>query len=202
MLKKIIILPAFFFLVHVGYIGCCKCADAGDGDYGKSTFLRINLIDTKTRNFIQTNGVSTADTIILEPQFTYECVAKNKNPFAGFVNIAYAFRCDCFECGYKGLKNKVTALEITSDSAYNGYLPGQNLAPLFKVQSRYGNRNIFITIDSAINEFNKESGAALSGFEFYISTKPTGPKGHFFTMKYRFTDNSIIQSSSNRFFWN
>ncbi len=203
MKKKILILPALFIFIHIGYISCCKCAKAGDGDYTTPLFLQLILFDTKTQTGINVGSSTLADSLVLHPNFTYNCTVQIKNPFAGIVNAAYAFRCDCLTCGDKGLKSKVNKLEITSDSIYNGFGVGQNLASLFRVKNKYSsNSNFFITTDSAIKLFNLEGYGSLSGFEYYINTKPTTAKGHNFTMKYHFADGSFIEKATGRFFWN
>ena len=135
MVKKVIILPFSFLLIHFGYIACipCKCETV------RAKYFRVENIIVwpyANSNMITDPTVPLrTDTISLRYEFSIGCVAYQKNPFTELLNTAYA--CSCNECGYEGTKSKIRTFEITSDSVYNGAPANTSLNNVFKIKRWY-----------------------------------------------------------------
>ena len=189
--KKIIILPAFFLLTHILYIGCCKCEDSN------KAFYNINSLTVQTRGsgnaIIDTGIVTNVDSLFLNYNFDFRCMASHKNPLSFLVSSTYA--CKCNECGYSGLKTKLVNLEVTSDSIYNGIAPNTSLNSLFQVHY-FGNS--FISLDSIITLMNT---SRVYSTRLFTTTKPGNSQGHKFKLKMVFTDGRELSVSSKTIYW-
>ena len=189
--KKIIILPAFFLLTHIIYIGCCKCEDSN------KAFYVINNLTVQTRGsgnaIIDTGTVTNVDSVFLNYNFDLNCTAVHKDPFSFLVNSTYA--CKCNECGLSGLKTKLAGIDITSDSVYNGIAPNTSLNSLFQVY--YYNNNP-VSLDSLITLMN--TGRVYST-RLFTTTKPGNSQGHKFKLKMVFTDGRELTVFSKTIYW-
>ena len=126
-LKKIIILPIGFVLVHVLYIGCCKCVE---GNFFREVSSIRALHYSKLPN-TSVDTVYVADTLFTTVQLNYNYISK-ANPFGSLVNAAYATSCHCPGFNDSGYKYRVDSIVITSRTIFNGAVPGTNLASSFK----------------------------------------------------------------------
>ena len=189
--KKIIILPALFLLTHILYIGCCKCEDSN------KAFYNINSLTVQPRGsgnaIIDTGTVTNVDSVFLNYNFDFRCTASHIDPFSFLVSSTYA--CKCNECGLGGLKIKLTSIEITSDSLYNGIAPNTSLNSFFQVHY-YGNS--FISIDSIITLMNT---SRVYSTRLFTTTKPGNNQGHKFNLKMVFTDGRELTISSRTIYW-
>ena len=196
MIKKIIILPLLFLLIHFLYIACiCKCPDI------KEKYYKVNSIAVQpygNNNSMIDSGLTTTDTITLRYQFTVDCLVKHENPIAGFLNETYA--CRCGGCGEKGLKSKVRTLMITSDSVYNGIPANTSLNNIFKIGSwNYFDMYSNTTLDTVKTLVN--NGYGLVGLSLFSVVKPIDAKGHRFTLTLITEDNETKAASTKRIFW-
>lgn len=136
-MKKIIILPLGFLLVHALYIGCCKCIE---GDYFRelTSFKAIHFSKTVTGSL---DTAYVTDTLFTSLHMNYNLVARAEpNPFNQLVNAAYATSCHCGGFGDKGYKYPVDSIVIKSDKTFNGAAAGTNLVSFFKGQSTQCNQ--------------------------------------------------------------
>lgn len=128
-MKKIIILPLGFILVHILYIGCCKCIE-GSFFRELSSFRAIHYGSTPTGSF---DTAFVKDSLFTTFHLNYNLIARSEpNPFNQLVNAAYATSCHCGAYGDNGFKYRMDSLVIKSDKLFNGALAGTNLTPLFK----------------------------------------------------------------------
>ena len=149
-------------------------------------------------NSIIDSGLTTTDTITLKYQFTIDCLAKYKNSFAGFLNEMSA--CSCGGCGERGLKAKVSTLEITSDSVYNGIPANTSLNNIFKIKSwnhfdMYSNKTLD-TVKTLVND-----GHGLHHLSLFSVVKPIDAKGHRFTLTLITEDNETKRATTKQIFW-
>ena len=190
--KKIIILPALFFLSNFLYISCCKCIDAKDHFY---EILNMSVRTHGSGNAIIDTGVGThVDSVYHTYSMGFNCVASQKNPLSFLVNESLA--CKCVECGSQGLKSKIISLEISSDSIYNSIPANQSLNSFFYVAFN----NATINLDSLKNLVN-DGRNKLYGLQIFTKTKPDNNKGHVFTLKIIFADGRQVMSSTRRIYW-
>ncbi len=128
-LKKILILPVGFILLHTLYIGCCKCVDGSF--YKDITSLGAN--ENGDRRFFSKDSVIVIDTLFASLNINFNWVTQNKpNPFAGFINAAYATSCKCNTTNDLGFKYKIDSLVITSNTTFKGVPSGNDISSLFK----------------------------------------------------------------------
>lgn len=131
-LKKIIILPVGFVLVHVLYIGCCKCIE---GDFFRQ-LSSVRALHTSRTNSTSIDTVLVTDTLFTNFQLNYNLVTRAQpNPFNQLVSSAYATSCHCAAYGDKGYKYPIDSIVIKSDRSFNGVAPGVNLVSFFKGMS-------------------------------------------------------------------
>lgn len=128
-MKKVIILPLGFVLVHILYIGCCKCVE---GDYFRElSSLRAFHYGKLTSSNLDT--VLVTDSLFTSFQLNFNLITKTKpNPFNQLVNAAYATSCHCAAYGDRGYKYPIDSIVIKSDKTFNGLAPGNNLVSFFK----------------------------------------------------------------------
>ncbi|MEO7523773.1 MAG: hypothetical protein ABIT58_06740 [Ferruginibacter sp.] len=191
--RKIIILPAFFVLSNLIYIGCCKCPDSGNN------FFEISnpLVEVYGDNHavIDDGMVTHVDTVFLQYSFDNKCVAMQKKPFLFLVNEVSA--CKCNECGFSGPKSKISSISITSDSIYNGLAANSLLNIFFKVQFTSDTN---VSIDSLKNFVNAGHNR-FSAVRMFTTTKPANDKSQAFSLKINFEDGTALATTSNRIFW-
>jgi hypothetical protein len=128
-MKKLIILPLGFVLIHVLYIGCCKCIE---GDYFRelSSFRAVHYGSIPSANF---DTAFVKDTLFTNFNLNYNLITNARpNPFNQLVNAAYATSCNCNPYGDKGFKYPLDSIAIKSDKIFNGAAAGTNLVSLFK----------------------------------------------------------------------
>ena len=196
MIKKIIIIPFVFLLIHFLYIACvCNCPDI------KEKYYKVTDITVKSfadDNVVIDSGIVTTDTITLKYDFVRDCLVYHENPFSAFVNTTLA--CKCGGCGGKGIKSKIKTLEITSDSVYNGIPANTSLNNIFKVKSwNYFNLYDNKTLDTVKTFINDRYGFEL--LSLFSIVKPLDAKGHRFTLKLVTEDNVIKTATTKQIFW-
>lgn len=196
MIKKFIIIPLVFLLIHFLYIACiCKCPDIKE-KYYKVTGIAVRSYGNN--NTVIDSGSTTTDTITLQYDFTRDCLVYHKNPFAELVNQSYA--CSCEGCGDHGLKSGIKTLEITSDSVYNGIPPNNSLNSIFKIKSwNYFNIYDNKTLDTVRTHIN--NGYGFDRISLFSIVKPLDAKGHRFTFKIITEDNETKTATTKQIFW-
>ena len=193
--RKIVILPALFVVSHVIYIGCCKCPEVSEAYY---EVLDANVRPLGSGNKPIDNGVvATVDTVYLNYSFNNKCVARKVTDFPFLVNAAYA--CSCDGCGTKGLKNKLTSFQISSDTIYNGIPANQSLNALFKVKRSYY-LNEDYSIDSLVKAVNI-GYAQLSELSLFTKTKPANNAAHKLRLTIAFVNGSTASVATNSIRW-
>ena len=198
-MKKILILPVAFLLTNIMYIACtiCHCEKINNHYY---EVVNISVKPIGSEYTSVDNGIPVyVDTIYLDYFMNTNCVASNKNNFSFLINTANA--CSCESCGDKGLKSKITSLEISSDNIYNGIPVNTSLNSLFKTYNKY---NIYsystITIDSMITLLNIDQ-RGISDLNLYTTTKPGNTLGHKINFKATFVNGGIFSSKTKAIYW-
>lgn len=193
-IKKILILPIGFLCTNILYISCCKCVDSNDH------FYEVRNVTVKPLGsggaIIDTGIPVTADTVFLNYFLGVNCVAAAKTDLSFLVNGAYA--CKCRECGDRGLKYKLLAVNITSDNVFNGVAANAPLNAFFKVKGDYVNPDF--PLDSLLPAINTENG-----FRFYFSvftkTKSGNTAGHKFKLNMSYANNTAVTAVTNAIVW-
>jgi hypothetical protein len=193
-LKKILILPIGFILIHAFYIGCCKCIQ---GPFHKEiTSLRVSEYGDK--NFYSKDSVKVIDTLFSIIDIRYNLVAQNNaNPFTGFVNAAYATSCNCGSYEDLGFKYKIDSLVITSNNVFKGEAIGKNIAKYFTcVYADYvNNTTTNITIPQLIDSININK--KNYGISIFTTVAGTTNKIQRFTYKL-FTSGTSFEASDTK----
>jgi hypothetical protein len=198
-LKKILILPVAFLVTNIMYIACtnCQCEKTSNHYY---EVVNISVKPVGSKYSPVDNGIPVyVDTIYLDYFINTNCIASHKNNFSFLVNTASA--CSCETCGDKGLKSKITSLEISSDNIYKGIPANTSLNSLFK---RYDKYNIYgasiITIDSMIALLNINQ-RRISDFNLYTTAKPGNTLGHQINFKTTFLNGNTFSSKTKAIYW-
>lgn len=180
-LKKILILPVGFILIHILYIGCCKCLE---GNYHREISL-LRVYELSHSNLDNQDTVKVIDTLFSTLTVNYTLVAKNKaNPFSQLVNAAYATKCNCGNFSDSGFKYKVDSIVISSTDVFKGIPAGQNINNYFT--AGYNNYTATGTTVSYINMSQLvDSINAHRRYDNYnLFTKPGGMSGKTHRLKY------------------
>lgn len=195
MIKKLIILPLCFLLIHFLYITCvCNCPDIKD----KYFSVKNIAVQALGSNNAIIDSVTTTDTISLSYDFFLDCVAFQKNPFNALVNSLYA--CSCKGCGDYGIKSKIMKFEITSDSVYNGIPANTSLNNVFRVkQWNYFTAFDRKTLDTVKTYVN--NGYPLASVKLFSTIKPLDARGHRFTLTLITENNEMKTVTAKRIFW-
>jgi len=155
-LKKILILPVGFILIHILYIGCCKCIE---GNFHRE-ISSLRALEYGHSGFSTKDTIKVIDTLFTTIQFNYNLVGKNTNPMAQLVNSAYATRCNCENYSDSGYKYKIDSLVITSSDNFKGVTAGQDISSFFKAAQPIfitgGGTVNFITIPQLIDSMNTQ----------------------------------------------
>jgi hypothetical protein len=197
-LKKVLILPVAFLLTNIMYIACCDCKPTN-----KIFYEAINLLVKPygSNSIVVDNGTPVnMDSLYLDGMFYTNCVVSNKNNFSFLINTANACKCSG-NCGYKGLKSKLTSVEITSDNIYKGIPANTSLNIFFKTYDKYNPpTGIYLSIDSMVTLINLNQ-RELSSLNFYTTTKPGNTLGHQINFKATFANGSIFSSKTKAIYW-
>ena len=196
-LKKILILPVGFLLTNMMYIACCDCKPINKFFY---EVINVAVSPSGSGKAIVDNGTPvTVDSLYLDYLFYTNCIAVQKNNFSFLVNTASA--CSCIGCGEKGLKSKVTSIEITSDNMYNGIAANNSLNNIFKTYNKYNiYNNNSVSIDSMITLINVNQ-ESMSDFNLFTITKPGNTSPHQFTLKAVFVNGKIFTTKTKPIIW-
>lgn len=195
MLKKLLILPVGFLFTTFFYIACCKCVDVKELYY---EFTNVTVKPLGSGGQIIDNGIAiTVDTVYLNYSYVPNCVARQKNNFSFLVNSAYA--CSCNGCGDRGLKNKLNAVDITSDHVFNGIAANSPLNSFFKAQNDFYSNNSY-GMDSLLTTLNTDA-IYRSRFSLFTKIKPGNTAGHKFKLTMRFANNTIAEVTTNPIIW-
>jgi hypothetical protein len=128
--KKIFILPILFILSNVLYIGCCKCDKKAVYPFFDITKVFVSVKGSNNA-IVDTGQIANVDSIYINSDFYRDCVAKKAHLLSFLGNEAMALSCNCEICGVSGLKNKIEAINITSDSIYNNIAANTSLNIFF-----------------------------------------------------------------------
>ena len=201
-MKKIIILPASFFLIHILYIGCCKCVES----LGGKPYRNITAITAReygnARKFSR-DTVYVKDSLTVSVSFPFEYIANNfKNPMQPFVGTANALSCHCNFLQDSGYKYRIDSLKITSDNNIYGITAGQDISNLFTavIYPRSSGMSMNnLSIPQALDSL------ALSKNEIDLALQLYRPspviKTHRFTYKI-FVNGKVYQTMSmGKLFW-
>jgi len=168
-LKKILILPVGFILIHVFYIGCCKCIE---GNFHREMNM-LRAYEFSHSNLDTKDTVKVIDTLFSYLSVNYNLVGKNEaNPFSQLVNTAYATRCNCGNYSDSGFKYKVDSLVISSNAIFKGIPAGQDISSYFTAAyTRFNMANsitTYITIPQLVDSIN-----AYRKYDYFnLFTKP------------------------------
>ena len=198
---KVTFLLLFIFTAPVFlYIACnpCGCPPVTDKFY-EITSLRVTPYGNQ--NVPVDEGVPVnVDTMNLSYILFTQCLAYQAPTGISLINSAFA--CNCADCGYKGLKNKLVSIVITSDSAYSSTLPANtSLNNVFKVQKwNYYNRWSNATLDTVAQKI-KEGYYAGSSLILSAVQKPTASKTHRFKLKMEFENGKTTEVVTKPITW-
>lgn len=191
-LKKILILPVGFILIHVLYIGCCKCLE---GDYYREpSSLRASHYSRLPNSSLDT--VYIIDTLFTSLQVNFNYITQaQKNPFGQLVNAAYATSCRC-NTGDLGYKHPVDSITIASNKTFNGMPAGANLITYFKGANYYTPSGAlqYLTVPQLLDSINKTR--RFDNIQLITTTLPGLEKNH--TLKYTLYSNGKMYESTAR----
>jgi hypothetical protein len=180
-LKKILILPVGFILIHILYIGCCKCME---GNFHREA-SSLRVYEFSHSNLDKQDTVKVIDTLFSFLTVNYTLVAKNKaNPFSQLVNAAYATTCNCSNYSDSGFKYKVDSIVINSNDIFKGIPAGQNIGSYFT--AAYNNYNTvattvsYITVPQLVDSINVNRRYD----NFNLFTRPGNMTGKTHRLKY------------------
>jgi hypothetical protein len=194
-LKKILILPVGFILIHVLYIGCCKCAEGVF--YREISSTTASHYSTLPNTSIDTTYTNDSLTTIIQFRFNY--ITQIRTNFANaLVNTAYATSCSCDNFTDLGYKYKMDSLVITSNNEFNGVPAGDNLAAFFKGVNKCNRSNVtslvYVPIPQMLDSLN--TCRAYDGLYINTATQPGLNKIHKF--KYSLFSNGNIYDINGR----
>ena len=201
-MKKIIILPASFFLIHILYIGCCKCVES----LGGKPYRNITAVTAReygnARKFSR-DTVYVKDSLTVSVSFPFEYIANNyKNPMQPFVGTANAWSCDCNFLQDSGYKYRIDSLKITSDNNIYGIPAGQDISSLFTAaiyQRRSGMSFKDLRIPQALDSIGLNRNDVDLALQLYRPSPVI--KTHRFTYKI-FINGKVYQTMSmGKLFW-
>ena len=197
-IKKILILPVVFLLTNIMYIACCDCKPTNKNFYEAINFL---VKPYGSNNIVVDNGTPVnIDSLYLDCLFYTNCVVSSKNNFSFLINTASACKCND-NCGNKGLKSKLTLVEITSDNIYKGIPAGTSLNIFFKTYDKYNPpTGIFLSIDSMVTLINLNQ-RELSSLNLYTITKPGNALWHQLNLKTTFANGSTFSAKTKAIYW-
>ena len=201
-MKKIIILPASFFLIHILYIGCCKCVES----LGGKPYRNITAITAReygnARKFSR-DTVYVKDSLTVSVSFPFNYIANNiKNPMQQFVGTANALSCSCINITDSGYKYRIDSLKITSDNNIYGITAGQDISNLFTARIYPGSSGLpmnSLSIPQALDSL----ALSKNGIDLALQLYRPSPviKTHRFTYKI-FVNGKVYQTMSmGKLFW-
>jgi hypothetical protein len=191
-LKKVLILPVGFILVHILYIGCCKCIE---GNFYREP-SSMNALHYSKLNNTSLDTVYIKDTLFTSLLVRFNYISKGKsNPFNQLVNAAYATSCNC-NTGDLGYKYNIDSLEITSNKNFNGVSAGMNIVDFFKGLYLYTASGApqYLPVRQMLDSLNKNR--RFDNLELITSTLPGPEKNH--VLKYRVYSNTKQYAATAR----
>jgi hypothetical protein len=191
-LKKIFILPVGFILVHVLYIGCCKCIDGNY--YREVSSLRALHYSGLPNTSLDT--VYIRDTLFSSLQVNFNYITQvQKNPFGQLVNAAYATSCDC-NTSDLGYKYPLDSIVITSSKIFNGIPVGANIVSHFKgvYYDSISGLPKYLTVPQLLDSINRRH--RFNNIDLLTATLPGLEKIH--TLKYTLHSNNKEYQSTAR----
>lgn len=200
-LKKIFLLPALFILVHVCYLGCCKCiTDLKGKPYRQITTIRVGEYANNSNRYSK-DTVFIKDSLSVGINFNYEYIAHNyKNPFAALVNPSMALSCNCINVEDSGYKYKIDSIGIYSNNTFRGVTAGSNLQSFFTAaySARSNGTYVYVT-DLTIPQVLDSLAVTKKYDQFAFFTAVLNPavKQHRFTFKF-FTNGRVVEASSQK----
>lgn len=177
-MKKLIILPLGFILVHVLYIGCCKCVQ---GNFFRE-FSSVRALHYSKLPNTNIDTVYISDTLFTSLQVNFNYITQaEKNPFGQLVNAAYATSCHC-ATGDLGYKYPVDSITISSNKTFNGMPAGANIVSAFRGNYYYTISGVpqFLTVPQLLDSMNKTR--RFDNIQLLTATLPGLEKTH--TLKY------------------
>jgi hypothetical protein len=133
-MRTILTVLACFLLIGFIPISCCKNQSAPNGKIDIIRFRYINyLTDLNTLDSIKSqlnyDTITNTDTLYIFVQMDMKQIACNAFNFS-FTNTSYAGNCNPITPATYELGNKITSIELESDTTYNGNNKGVNLLNL------------------------------------------------------------------------
>jgi hypothetical protein len=190
----------FLTLVFLGLVPVACCPEE-TRDYVKFGNVNLTLTEAAPGSPALVAGARTsAPELLVGLRFEYEFVvaAQGGSPF---VSQAHALQCE--EPGGKGLKDKLTAVTLTSNSPFNGVPAGQSLEAFVRCtagSSRYSNLDFPLTqLDDSLNAW--QSPEFYAPVKLRIGPKPTGGTPQRFTVRIRTSSGQEIEQSAPEIIW-
>lgn len=200
-MKKAIILYFGYVVLATIIQGCCKNAKCIDYVNLKSGLLRV-----KINGVYQQNGSysTTVDTLDMQLDFVREFIVYEQ-PRVQLFSSAYATKCDVCQDGERGLKDKIRAIQLTSNQAYQGTPAGSNLNTRFGFyDTDYNSATARLKpLDSLQFFMNKENYAiSLWPIRMASANKPGNALPHTLNIRLEFESGKIVNAASPEFTWN
>jgi hypothetical protein len=186
--------------VFLGLVPVACCSDE-TREYARFGKIDLRLTEAAPGSPVLVTGARTsAPELLIDLGFQYEFVAAAgvASPFTG---RAYAWQCE--EPGRRGLKDKLTAVTLTSNRAFNGVPAGQSLEAFVRCtagSSRYS------TLDFPLAQLDDSLNTWISP-EFYapvvlrIGPKPAGGAPQQFTVRLRTSSGQELEQAAPEIIW-
>jgi hypothetical protein len=134
----------------------CGCPDVTK-PFTELNAIKLTNFDKLTFSSDSTRIKMTQFSITIETLITLTAsIEKQKNIHNPFINSALA--CDCVVDGFKGLKNKVTQMEVFLLTDYDDkYKKGAEISDLVSIRRRFDNFGPTFNTKTIISDFNLNS---------------------------------------------
>lgn len=192
-MRTILIVVGCLFFIGFFPISCCKNQSVSNGKIDIIRFSRIsyltnlNAIDSISTQ-LNFDTIRNTDSVYILVQMDMKEIACNTFNFS-FTNTAFAGNCKTTTPATYELGNKITAIELESDTVYNGNNKGVNLI------------NLIVEDGALLKDKMNNSKAFFSSFVFKIKSKPIDVFKHQLTIRIKKEDGDIIEGKTKRFYW-
>ncbi len=183
-------------LFFIGFfpISCCKNQSTVNGKIDIIRFKAVNYLtsltsyDTLLTQF-NADTIKQSDSLYLIVQLEIRLTAFNNSHFS-FFNNAYAAKCQSGNSSTYELQNKITSIELESDTTYNGHPKATNLLPLI------------VEDGSLWKDKLNNSKEYISNISLKINEKPIDVFKHQFTLRIKKENGDVIEGKFKRLYWN
>lgn len=188
-------LAIVFILFLIGFlpIQCCKFQE---GQNIKLDIKKITAIHhfTNLTNFIDSiptqldfDTIKNSDSLFIFITFDLKEIAMNRFNFS-WTNTAYASRCGTGP-NRSYLGNKLSDIEFTSDTTYNGNLKNTNLI------------NLITENGSELKDLMNNTTDFTKNIYLKLNTKPTDVLTHKFTIKFIKENGEVVIANTKKITW-